>query len=97
MLGAIAGGLGGSFGGIGALGTAGTTIAGGAVGAAAGSLVSDKVYVEAVTIAFVDNNRMLSSTQVGRMCEFKLGTAAVVSTSPVEVRVQPNSTCPVEN
>ncbi len=96
MLGAVAGGLGGAYGGIGGLGTAGTTIAGGAVGAAAGSLVSDKVLVEGVSIAYSENGKMFNSAQVGRACEFKVGTTIIISTSPTETRIQPNATCPVE-
>jgi uncharacterized protein YcfJ len=96
LLGAVAGGLGGGFGGIGGLGTAGTTVAGGAIGAAAGSMVADKVLVEGVTIAYSENNQMFTSTQVGQMCEFMLGKAVIISTGPNETRIQTNATCPVE-
>ena len=96
ILGALAGGLAGGFGGIGSLGTAGTTVGGGAIGVAAGSMVSDKVLVEGVTIAYSENGKMFTSTQVGRMCEYKLGEAVVVTTTQNETRIQPNATCPVE-
>ena len=96
ILGALAGGLGGGFGGIGTAATVGTTIAGGAVGAAAGSIVSDKVLVDGVSIAYTENGQMFTSAQVGRQCEFKQGTAIIISTSPTETRIQPNATCPVE-
>jgi uncharacterized protein YcfJ len=96
ILGALAGGLGGGFGGIGGLGTAGTTIAGGAVGAAAGSLVSDKVLVEGVSIAYSENGKMFTSAQVGKACEYRVGTTIIISTSPTETRIQPNASCPVE-
>lgn len=97
VLGALAGGLGGGFGGLGAAATTGTTVAGGAVGVAAGSMVADKVLVQGVTIAYSENNKMLTSTQVGQLCEFKLGDAVLVSTNNQnETRIQPNATCPVE-
>ncbi len=96
LLGALAGGLGGGFGGLGGLGTTGTTIAGGAVGAAAGSMVSDKILVEGVSIAYSENGKMFTSAQVGRACEYRPGTTIIISTSPTETRIQPNANCPVE-
>lgn len=97
VLGALAGGLGGGFGGLGAAATTGTTVAGGAVGVAAGSMVSDKVLVQGVTIAYSENNAMFTSTQVGQLCEFKLGDAVLVSAANQnETRIQPNAACPVE-
>jgi len=96
ILGALAGGLGGGFGGLGGLGTTGTTIAGGAAGAAAGSLVSDKILVEGVSIAYSENGKMFTSAQVGRACEYRPGTTIIISTSPTETRIQPNASCPVE-
>ena len=96
ILGALAGGLGGGFGGLGGLGTTGTTIAGGAVGAAAGSLVSDKILVEGVSIAYSENGKMFTSAQVGRACEYRPGATILISTSPTETRIQPNASCPVE-
>ena len=96
ILGALAGGLGGGFGGLGGLGTTGTTIAGGAVGAGAGSLVSDKILVEGVSIAYSENGKMFTSAQVGRACEYRPGATIIISTSPTETRIQPNASCPVE-
>ena len=96
ILGALAGGLGGGFGGLGGLGTTGTTIAGGAAGAAAGSLVSDKILVEGVSIAYSENGKMFTSAQVGRACEYRPGATIIISTSPTETRIQPNASCPVE-
>jgi len=95
ILGALAGGLGGGFGGIGTGGTIATTAGGGAIGVAAGSLVSDKALVEGVTIAYSENAKMFTSSQVGKLCEYKLGDAVVVSTTQNETRVQSNATCPV--
>jgi len=96
-LGALAGGLAGGFGGIGTAGTVGTTVGGGALGAAAGSMVSDKVLVEGVSIAYLENGKMFTSAQVGKLCEFKANEVAlIISTGPNETRIQPNATCPVE-
>ncbi len=70
-------------------------VAGGVVGAAAGTMVSDKTLVDGVQLTYVENNRMLSSAQVGKMCEFKLGTALVISTGySTETRIQPNNEVP---
>lgn len=96
ILGALAGGLGGGFGGIGGLATTGTTVAGGAIGAGAGSMVSDKILVAGVSIAYTENGNMFTSAQVGKQCEFKPGTTIIISTSPNETRIQSNATCPVE-
>lgn len=96
-LGALAGGLGGGFGGLGVGKTTGTTVAGGAVGLAAGSMVSDTVLVDGVTIGFRrgSGGQVMTSSQVGRKCEFRPGTALLVSAgSPSETRIQPNATCP---
>ena len=96
-LGALAGGLGGGFGGLGTAGTVGTTVGGGAVGVAAGSMVSDKVLVEGVSIAYLENGKMFTSAQVGKLCEFRPNaTALIISTGPNETRIQPNAACPVE-
>lgn len=70
-------------------------LAGGVAGAAAGTMVSDKTLVDGVQLTYVENNRMLSSAQVGKMCEFKLGTALVISTGySTETRIQPNNDVP---
>ncbi len=78
--------------------TAAGTVAGGTIGAAvAGGIASDVVLVDGVTITYKDGNQVLSSTQVGRACEFKAGQIAMlVSTNNNETRIQPNSpeNCP---
>ncbi len=75
----------------------GTTVGGGAVGVAAGSMLADKVLVEGVSIAYLENRKMFTSAQVGKLCEFKANaTAVIISTGPKETRIQPNATCPVE-
>lgn len=96
VLGALAGGLAGGFGGIGSLGTAGTTIGGGAIGAGAGSMVSDKVLVEGVTISYSESGKIFTSAQVGKACEFHPGVTLLITTAVNETRIQPNATCPVE-
>lgn len=93
LLGALGSGLLG-----GELGTVGTGLGGAALGgiggAAAGSLVNGKALVPGVTIGYTEDGQLHTSTEVGKMCEFQLGQALVVSTSPTETRVQPNSECP---
>ncbi|MFA6095062.1 MAG: hypothetical protein WC757_04225 [Candidatus Paceibacterota bacterium] len=65
------------------------------IGVAAGSLVADKVLVDGVSISYSQNEEMFSSAQVGKLCEFKPGTAIMISTSQSETRIQPNAVCPV--
>ena len=69
---------------------------GGVAGVAAGSLVSDKVLVDGVSITYEAMGKTLNSAQVGRICEYIPGKAVVISTGPTETRVQPNATCPQE-
>lgn len=91
ILGALLGGAAGNHSGnVGA-----GAVAGGVVGVAAGTMVSNKVLVDGVQLTYVDNNQMMSSAQVGKLCEFKLGTALVISTSnSYETRIQPNNDVP---
>lgn len=98
VLGALAGGLvGGEVSG----GTVGTGLGGAALGgiggAAAGSLVPGKVLVDGVTIGYTQNGSLHTSTQVGKMCQFKMGQALVIITKANETRVQPNAVCPTNN
>jgi len=73
-------------------------VAGAAMGAAAGSLVSDKTLVSGVTIAYQLGNKIFTSAQVGRLCEFQASKdALLISTNANETRVQPNSECPQES
>ena len=96
-LGALAGGLGGGFGGLGTGATIGTTAGGAGLGVAAGSMVADKVLVEGVSIAYLENGKMFTSAQVGKLCEFRPNaTALIISTGLNETRIQPNAACPVE-
>lgn len=69
---------------------------GAGAGAAAGSMVDDKVQVEGVTLSYKDGEKLLSSTQVGRACQFKPGPAAMITMKSKETRIQPNSECPKE-
>ncbi|PSM52115.1 putative outer membrane lipoprotein [Campylobacter blaseri] len=66
---------------------------GGALGGAGGGMVSDKKLVEGVTIIYQDGDKKLSSTQVGRLCEFKPGNAIMIITSKHDTRIQANSAC----
>jgi outer membrane lipoprotein SlyB len=91
LLGAAAGNR-SSRAGTGAIGAVG----GAAAGAAAGSLVGDKVLVDGVSLTYEYKNRILTSTQVGKACEYKIGASVMISTSPTETRIQPNDACPKE-
>jgi outer membrane lipoprotein SlyB len=98
LLGAVGGGLlGGNIG----SGGAGHVVAGAALGgvggAAAGSLVPGQVLVSGVTIGYTEAGALHTSTQVGEMCQFKMGQAMVVTTQANETRVQPNAVCPIKS
>ena len=69
-------------------------VAGGVVGASAGSLEPGKVLVNGVSITYEDGKRTFNSAQVGKLCQFTPGKAVMVSTSPMDTRIQPNATCP---
>lgn len=94
--GALAGAIGGAL--IGR--NQGEAFAGGAIGGVTGGLlgsaVSGKTLVDGVTITYSENNQIFTSTQVGRTCQFKPGTALVVIPKPNQTRVQPNATCPAQ-
>ena len=64
-------------------GLAGMTLAG------AGS--GNENLVDGVQITFRYDDKLFNSAQVGRVCEFKPGTAIMVSPSPNETRIQPNN------
>ncbi|WP_318518910.1 hypothetical protein [Photobacterium leiognathi] len=73
-------------------------VTGTALGGIAGSAVGDTSFVEAVTLTYSENNKIYTSTQIGRSCEYKTGLALVVNTGKEnETRVQPNSSCPAES
>ena len=62
-------------------------LAGGAVGGS-----SSTSYTDGVQIVFrTASGKVLQSAQVGRPCEFKTGTAVMVSPTPNEARIQPNN------
>lgn len=102
--GAIAGALiGGALGGTATsksgANVAGGAVAGGVVGAAAGSMVDDKILVDGVSLIFKESGKgkkPLTSVQVGRLCEFKTGDAYMYRVSRNETRIQPNNaaSCP---
>lgn len=74
------------------LGGLGGGVAGGMIG---NQLSGSTRFVNGVTIMFpTPNGQLLSSTQVGRACEYQLGPAQIISTGPGQVRIQPNAYCP---
>lgn len=78
--------------------TAAGAIGGGAFGVAAGSgFIKDKILVDGVSLTYTEDNKTLNSVQVGRACEFAIGTALMISTNANETRIQPNATCPKED
>lgn len=88
-------GIGGRYGGVGTLGTMGTTIEGGTIGNSTGLMAPDKVVVDGVSITYSDNQKIVTSSQTGKVCEFKPGPSIIDSTADVnEARILPNATCP---
>ena len=73
------------------IGGVGGAVAGASV---AGALVDKEVLVDGVTLSYIFEDKTLSSTQVGKFCEFKQGTALMITTQENETRIQPNATCP---
>jgi len=73
---------------------AGGIVGGAAAGAAAGSMVSDKALVDGVQLTYNIDGKLITSVQVGMMCEFAKGQAIMISTTGTETRIQPNSECP---
>ena len=69
-------------------------VAGGVVGAGAGSLEPGKVLVNGVSITYENNGKTFNSAQVGQLCQFAPGQAVMVSTGPMDTRIQPNAVCP---
>lgn len=69
------------------------TVGGAALGNVAGKGASGRAenFVEGVQITFRYDDKIFNSAQVGRVCEFKTGTAIMVSPSPNETRIQPNN------
>ncbi len=90
LLGSLAGGI------LGASSHEATTgvILGGAAGVAGGTMVSEKVLVEGVSLTYTYNGKTYNSAQVGQKCEYTPGTAIMVSQKNKETRIQPNATCP---
>lgn len=95
LLGAVIGaGLGAGLGHYNSLAAGTVGAAGGGVfGTAAGSLVPGQVLVDGVSITYEEHGNTYSSAQVGHMCEYVPGQAIMISTSPTETRIQPNTEC----
>lgn len=68
-------------------------LAGGAVGGIAGQSIGGnrQELVNGVQLIYRMGDKMFNSTQVGQACEFKIGTAIVISQTPTETRIQPNN------
>ncbi len=69
-------------------------IVGGVAGAAAGSLVPGTALVNGVTLGYNQDGNLMTSTQVGELCQFAPGKSLVIATQPGETRIQPNAVCP---
>ena len=70
-------------------------LAGGALGNLAGSAVGDRTadeFVDGVQLTYRGKDgRLYQSAQVGNLCEYRLGSAIMVSPSAGESRIQPNN------
>ena len=70
-------------------------LAGGALGGLAGDAVggsSRTNYVDGVQLVYrTSGGKVYQSAQVGRLCEYKMGTAIMVSARSGETRIQPNN------
>ncbi|EEZ7649954.1 TPA: hypothetical protein HLI88_004627, partial [Escherichia coli] len=87
VLGAVAGGVAGyNVKGTSTLGAVAGGTGGAALGAAAGSLVSDKTIVEGVSLTYKEGTKVFTSTQVGKACQFTTGLAVLISTKDNETR-----------
>lgn len=71
--------------------------AGAATGNVLGGLVPASKLVEGVSLTYEEEGHILNSAQVGRICEFGMGRAIVISTAPGETRIQPNRECPAKS
>ena len=68
-------------------------LTGAAVGSMAGKQLSgkDQHIVDGVQITFNYEGKTYSSTQVGLICEYRLGPARLVAATATETRIQPNN------
>ena len=69
-------------------------LAGGAIGGLAGDAVGGPgtTYVDGVQLVYRSSDgQIYQSTQVGRICEYKLGSAIMASSRSGETRIQPNN------
>lgn len=70
---------------------------GAAAGVAAGSFVKAQTLVPGVLLSYSEGDKIYTSTQVGRVCQFLPGQVSLlIKTTSRETRIQPNATCPVE-
>ena len=69
-------------------------IIGAALGNVSGGIVGDSdTIVDGVTIIYKVNDEIFTSTQAGKVCEFKSGSAYLISTNDYDTRIQPNTKC----
>lgn len=68
-------------------------LAGASLGSLAGSAASSRdQIVDGVQLVFrLPNGKVLQSTQVGKMCEYRIGQAIMVQGRSNETRIQPNN------
>lgn len=76
----------------------GNELAGGLIGGVAGNAVGglvakNKILVDGVQIIYQEGSRTLSSAQVGRPCDYAIGTALAIVTDANETRIQSNHNC----
>lgn len=70
-----------------------STVIGALAGGAMGSLVSNTQLVEGVQLSYQEKGKLVTSVQIGSLCEFKMGQAVSMVTKQNETRIQPNATC----
>jgi len=89
-------GIGGFYGGAGSLGTMGTTIDGGSIDNSTGLSAPDRVSVDGVSITYTFNENTITSSQAGRLCEFRPGVSILLTNDENQTRIKTNSSCPIE-
>ena len=73
----------------------GAAVGGGLVGATvAENIAGNTTLVDGVSLFYEENGTVLTSTQVGRPCQFALGTALMIVTEKNNTRIQPNAAMP---
>lgn len=73
-------------------------VVGGVVGGTLGTVAGDKVseqteVIDGVSIVYELDDKIYTSTQAGKLCEFGIGNAYLISMGGNETRIQPNANC----